>query len=121
MLRDWPWWLQSCVREVRLVLCICLPISELNINPTRWHGTLLDGKIDSVEVRRFRQRTESVKALATLIEKIHPRSRGLRVLTAGWQIRRRCEEIGRVLIFVRDVVMVTNEGFAAGLKGFTAG
>ena len=104
------------VCEIGLVLRVCLPVRQFNIDIAGGQNAVFERKVDTVEIGRFGQRAKSVKTLAALIIEIHPRSRGLRVLAAGRQTWRGRKKICRVLVLVKDIVLVTNEGLPVTLE-----
>src|SRR4051794_37940513 len=77
------------VGEVRLVLGVGGAVVQLDVDVARGEDVLFEREPDRVEVFGLREGAEAVEALALLVVDVDPSARGVRVLPAGGQARRR--------------------------------
>src|SRR5262247_702115 len=72
--------------EIRFVLRIRLPVSHLDVNPTRRKDSFLQSKVDIAEIGRFAECAKPVQPFTALIVNIDPGARRLSIFPARWQV-----------------------------------
>src|SRR5205085_5922128 len=108
--------LQNGLGQIRLVLGVCLPVGQLNVNPARRDGVSFVGKPYLVEIVAASEGAESVEPLPILRIEVNPWARGFRVVATGRQLRRGGEKlVGKVRPVVNGEP-VARKLFAVGRK-----